>query len=216
MNALIFDNDNLERAKRMANALGQAGFTTSIHYQGKRYDSRGELQASGVGHFSIVLWHKSNEAAFSVESFGSAITISFSGGGTGEIQDQLSDGAASHIARVLRDSSVTDAKAAVLAFWNQEPYLAFRLLQEAKRACGGNAATDRAGIRIHAPMTLEDWLKPFGSDDAKGLLEVARLIVETGKGASMEWVKNRMSKPEALKAAVSEYLSIFSPPGSED
>lgn len=64
---------------------------------------------------------------------------------------------------------------------NYEPALAFGLLCEAKQACEDGVQKDNfngSGITIHAPMSIEDWLDPFGKkrEDNNAIHEVAGII----------------------------------------
>jgi hypothetical protein len=99
-----------------------------------------------------------------------------------------------------------------------ENRLAFRLLREAKNACGEKeivANFNGTGLTINAPKTLEDWRNPFGDDDAKALRHLARCIIdETGEGnvEKKNAVKAEVATANAgkLRSAIESYLNITS------
>ena len=101
-----------------------------------------------------------------------------------------------------------------------ENRLAYRLLREARAACGDKGEVpdfSGTGLTIHAPKSLEDWWKPFdcenGRDDAKAIRVLARCIVDEGdpsiESGWSEVKKHATSGDDAaLKAALAIFLKV--------
>lgn len=91
-----------------------------------------------------------------------------------------------------------------------ESPMAFRLLQEAKQACGLATSKKLNGVTIHSPANLEDWLKPFGNNETEQLQQVAEFIIESGDATDTQGVIEAVNNNGNLKIAVSKYLSVSS------
>lgn len=90
---------------------------------------------------------------------------------------------------------------------------AFRLLCEAYLLCNGETKKEIEGISIHAPMSLKDWLAPFGAkpEDDNAIDEIAAMI---GTGEIQTKVKNVLravgEKAQDLKSPINAFLDAAS------
>jgi hypothetical protein len=101
-----------------------------------------------------------------------------------------------------------------------EHQLAHCLLREAQAACKGqNRVTNfkETGLTIHAPKSLEDWCKPYDSENegggAKSIRTLARCIMDEGDpGGESGWgeVKEKFTtgKDGSLRSAVAAFLKV--------
>ncbi len=81
---------------------------------------------------------------------------------------------------------------------------AFRLLCEAWQFCGGEKCRDCQGIVIHAPLTLDDWLAPFGKSAVTDIPHVASMIGTTKAPATA--VLNAANGQGNLTTAIQAFL----------
>ena len=96
-----------------------------------------------------------------------------------------------------------------------EHLLAYRLLREARDFCGAIASKPHpnTGLTIHAPKSLEEWWKPFDSEESKAIRSLAHCIVDEGDhGDSSKWnqVKTCLSNNDAntLKFSVAAFFEV--------
>jgi hypothetical protein len=207
MNALVFDSDNFDRAKRFAHVLQDTGLETRIQYQGKFYDSLGSPSIRSSGSYSLVLWHKSNQQEFEKAGVLATAVLSFSAGGAGEIPDALTAKAAAHIFEALSDSLVTDLKERILSFWKQEPVLALRLLCEAKQMCGNAPFKEVNGVTINAPISIEQWLAPFGKRNAGEIDDVVQLMGRKEAREKARGVLQAVRDSGDVDGSISDFLT---------
>lgn len=100
----------------------------------------------------------------------------------------------------------------VLTIWSAFPVnlLAFRLLCEAKQACGIESKAEINGITVHAPENIGHWLAPFGKSKVEHIGEVAVMIgngeLKTKAKAVLDAVLEAVSSEEKLNLAIGEFL----------
>lgn len=192
---LIFDNDNPDRAKAMAKALNQGGARTIISYKGVFHYADGNV-CPAPDFFDLVLWHKTNEDAFTDAKLNAGCTISFSGDSDADIpralsaNDALTEGEVRHIVEALKAGS-QDLKTRLFAYWgaHRVARYAFRLLCEAwllnrdRNEMIINACQMHGAIVVHAPVEPDQWFTPFGLKSSE--TEAPRIIGEQmGKAAT--------------------------------
>lgn len=90
-----------------------------------------------------------------------------------------------------------------------EELLAMRLLCEAKHVCGAEGSGELDGIAIRAPMTLQEWLAPFGKREAKDIEEVASMIGGGDIKAKAQAVLDAVRKNGDVQGAVSGFLAAM-------
>lgn len=91
---------------------------------------------------------------------------------------------------------------------NAEQLFAFRLLCDAKRLCGEAPFLTLHGITIHAPVSISDWLNPFGVSDPDKMPEVASRI---GSGEDQRKAQTVLravigNDSSALQKAINDFL----------
>ncbi|MEI8040601.1 MAG: hypothetical protein WCL11_04275 [Verrucomicrobiota bacterium] len=89
-----------------------------------------------------------------------------------------------------------------------EQRLAFRLLCEAKEACGEQDSTELCGITIHAPKDLGEWLEPFGGSGAHDISRVAGMIGSGNIKAAAELVLKAVNENGHLSDAITNFLNV--------
>ena len=219
MSLLVYDNDNLTRAKGMAQAFLRLGICSRIIYQGSLIDAQGNDAEAPCTRWDLVLLHKSNQNAFDQAVINADNILTFTGDGSGNIPDYLPDDAVAHICHVLGDTSipVLDKKEAILTFWRCEPRIAFRLLCEAWEIVNIDKSPDCEGFTIHAPVTPEDWLRPFDKkpSDPNAIEDVLAMMGSVEIKAKAERVLKSVGGEEIdLRNAVLEFLAETANPPS--
>lgn len=228
MNILVFDNQNLDRAKSMAKALNQNGATTIISYQNVFYDAN-EARIATPASFTLVLWHKTDEAAYADAKPQTNYEISFAGGPGAEIPraifatDAFTNDEARHIVTTLQEhSGAATVKEQLVGYWKKrknETQAALCLLCEAwllknwpDRVTYPKVQTLRTalqieekkpqlpeGIDLKPPSKRDEWLKPFREmDDATDPLPAILDEISTDDGKTL--VRNFFSKPQEVFA----------------
>jgi hypothetical protein len=91
---------------------------------------------------------------------------------------------------------------------SNEAVLAFRLLCEVKQMCGDSPTKEFNGIKINAPMSIEQWLAPFGKSQASEIGDVANLIGSEKVGAKAKVVLEAANGGGNLNQAIREFLEV--------
>lgn len=91
-----------------------------------------------------------------------------------------------------------------LEYTDSSAKFAFRLLCEAWLISGGEAIKEFPNITIHAPVTLRDWLAPFGKSSEHDIPNVAAMV---GAEAEVAAVLNAAKRGGNLAAAIKAYLT---------
>lgn len=91
---------------------------------------------------------------------------------------------------------------------SNEAVLAFRLLCEAKQLCGDSPTKELNGITINAPMTIAQWLAPFGKSKASEISDVANLIGSGDVRTKAEAVLKAVNSNSDVAAALTEFLRV--------
>jgi hypothetical protein len=166
MNILVFDNQNIARAKAMAATLSRVGFESLISYNNEFLDKDERPAANASQKFDVILWHKTDEEGYTRAKHTTACSISYSAGPGAEISrllssDGLTNEEAAHVASVVKtEKNASSWKQLILGYWQTqgEARLALRLLSEAWQFCDGKEskpasrnADGSPGLVIHSP-----------------------------------------------------------------
>lgn len=165
---LIFDNQEMERAKALARTLETTMVSVTVLHDGAYYDPAGQ-ERQPLGHADLVFFHQGDWDAFRQSSHSDTRSVSYSGGGGVDIPRQVheegfSQGEAEHIRSELAKEELLDLKERILGFWRRgaEKH-ALRLLCEAWLANDGLSEKEHgdAKVIVHAPTEMQHWHAPF-------------------------------------------------------
>ena len=182
MHILIFDNDNFDRAKAIAQGLYASGVTAWVTHSNKVYDHDGNHANANPKCFALVLYHQRNLSALTSAQIVCSCVVSYSGGAGADIprlisHDGFTQEEAKHIAAQIAQGAEELGKR-VLAFWRDRGNaLALRLLCEAWEFTKGVACKSENGTEVNAPTEAAHWLAPFGKQAAaESAAEIAAMM----------------------------------------
>ena len=113
------------------------------------------------------------------------------------------------IKQVLDDVPASEIDWSLLKTPRSEEFLALRLLCEARRECGDSQKIDIHGFTIHAPVTVKDWLTPFGKADESQISGLASLMGTGEIVTKAEAVFNAVKEHADLSTPITEFLKVF-------
>lgn len=191
MNILIFDNDDRDRALKLAKDLCSSDTSATVCYNGGHINADGSAIAIPPQSFALILCHKKNCAYLKALNLSANCVITFSGGSGAEIprglnaKEGLSRNEAAHIISSLAETGAGNVKEHILAYWSEYRVArcAMRLLCEAWLLNQGEASRSQMGLDLVAPTRPDHWFAPFatkskspGTPSESATVEIAKYM----------------------------------------
>lgn len=180
MSIMILDNDDFDRAKKLAQSLSGGPVQVLVYHNDRYYNCQGELLEGNSQKVVFTFYHQRNVGALREAGGSKEKAASYSGGGGAEIPRPISGAKgftneeSTHIVQEVQDEACISLKQRILGFWRRKPeILALCMLCEAWLAAKGEREVVQGRISVLAPTDLASWLKPFGQDaDINALVKV--------------------------------------------
>lgn len=117
------------------------------------------------------------------------------------------------VEQITRGDSPDKVEWSLLEAPRSDELLAFRLLCEAKQICGSDPKKEFAGITVYSPMSIDDWLRPFGVANSDRIADVAGKVGSGDIKDKATAVLNAARGEAGLKVAeaISDFLLATAP-----